>query len=56
MLRLKVLVSKVDWFVPKCGMVKEALKRVYVIPIVKDNFFQIKNHNLIYQAPAKALP
>ena len=31
---LKVLAWKVDWFIPKCGMPEEALRRVYDILII----------------------
>ena len=34
---LKVLVWNIDWFVPKCGMREEALRRSYVIPITGNN-------------------
>ena len=34
---LRVLVLNVDWFVPKCGMREEALKRPYIILIIRDS-------------------
>ena len=30
---MKVLVWNIDWFVPKCGMREEALRRPYIILI-----------------------
>ena len=34
---LKVLVWNMDWFVPKCGMREEALRRSYIILIITIN-------------------